>query len=96
MAGGVRNYYKGRAAEYRVLAKLRREGWKCMRSAQSHSPVDIAAAKDGQIRLIQVKAGSGRLSPGEAEELKRYAEAFNASAELWTFRKRKLTVKNIK
>jgi Holliday junction resolvase len=92
---GVRNYYRGRAAEYRAMAKLRREGWVCVRSAQSHGPADVIAAKNGRILLIQVKAGKARTGGEEAQRLKEWAAAFNATAQVWTFRSRKLTVQTL-
>jgi hypothetical protein len=62
----------------------------------SHGPVDVFAAKAGKVLLIQVKSGSSRMRKGELGLLKSYALAFNADAEVWSFRKRgkiqKLTV----
>lgn len=54
----------------------------------SHGPVDVFAAKSGRILLIQVKSGSSRMKPGEVEILKLWAEHFNASAEIWYYKKR--------
>jgi Holliday junction resolvase len=83
------------AAEYRAIAKLRREGWVCVRSAQSHGPADVIAAKNGRILLIQVKAGKARTGGEEAQRLKEWAAVFNATAQVWTFRGRKLTVQTL-
>ena len=38
-----RNYKNGTAREYRIMKKLEKEGWFCIRSAGSHSPIDIIA-----------------------------------------------------
>jgi len=38
-----KNYKKGAAREYRIIKKLEQEGWFCIRSAGSHSPIDIIA-----------------------------------------------------
>jgi len=38
-----RNYKSGAAREYRIMKKLEKEGWFCIRSAGSHSPIDIIA-----------------------------------------------------
>ena len=38
-----KNYKNGRAREYRIIKKLEKEGWLCIRSAGSHSPIDIIA-----------------------------------------------------
>lgn len=54
----------------------------------SHGPVDVFAAKSGKILLIQVKSGSSKMKPGEVEILKLWAEHFNASAEVWYYKKR--------
>jgi len=67
---------------------LRKDGWIVGRSAGSHSPVDIFAAKEGKVLLIQVKKGSARADAGELRELVKWAEAFDADAELWHFKGR--------
>jgi len=85
-------YARGRSREYQVLRKLRSEGWYCSRSAASHGPVDVFAAKNGKIRMIQVKSGRGRLRPGDREILKRWAQAFAGTAEVWYFSRRRDTV----
>jgi len=40
-----KNYKSGVAREYRIMKKLEKEGWFCIRSAGSHSPIDIIAIK---------------------------------------------------
>jgi len=40
-----KNYKNGAAREYRIMKKLEKEGWFCIRSAGSHSPIDIIAIK---------------------------------------------------
>ncbi len=67
---------------------LRQKGWVCSRSAMSHGPVDVFAAKNGNVLLIQVKIGSARIKKFELDLLKKWAEAFDARAEVWSFRKR--------
>ena len=57
-----RQYNRGRAKEYRVMELLREEGWIAGRSAGSHSPVDIFAAKEGRVLLVQVKNGQARVN----------------------------------
>lgn len=89
------NYNRGRAREYQAIVKLKNSGWVCTRSAMSHGPVDIIAARRGRVRLIQVKSGSARITKEELKLLKAWARAFNADAELWSFRERgqlKMTV----
>jgi Holliday junction resolvase len=65
---------------------LRGEGWVVGRSAGSHSPVDIFAAREGRVLLIQVKNGSARVAAEELKELVKWAEAFDADAEVWHFK----------
>jgi Holliday junction resolvase len=82
------NYNRGRAREYQVMHTLRNEGWVCSRSAMSHGPVDVFAARAGRVRLIQVKSGSARINRQELQTLKSFAVAFNADAEVWSFPKK--------
>jgi Holliday junction resolvase len=82
------SYARGRAREYRAMHLLRQWGWVCSRSAMSHGPVDIFAAKNGEILLIQVKSGSSRLRPPELRLFRGWAQAFDATAELWHFPRR--------
>jgi Holliday junction resolvase len=88
-------YARGRSREYQVLRKLRGEGWLCSRSAASHGPVDVFAAKEGNILMIQVKSGRGRLKPGDRDVLKRWAQAYGGTAEVWYFRKKRGIVREI-
>jgi Holliday junction resolvase len=89
------NYVRGRAREYQVMNLLRSKGWVCSRSAMSHGPVDVFAAKSGRILLIQVKSGSARVKPDEILMLKSYAVAFNADAQVWSFKKRGVLLKTV-
>jgi Holliday junction resolvase len=84
----VTQYVRGRAKEYRTMDILRNDGWYVSRSAASHSPVDVFAAKAGSVLLIQVKSGKARVKPDEMRELVKWAEAFNAHAEVWHFKGR--------
>lgn len=80
-------YYKGRNREYRALKILRNDGWVCSRSAMSHGPVDIFAAKGGKPLLIQVKSGKRKkLLKDELTEFVEWAKAFNAEAQIWYFK----------
>lgn len=84
----VTQYERGRSKEYRAMEMLRTDGWMVARSAASHSPVDIFAAKLGATLLVQVKSGTARVKSEEAKELVKWAEAFNADAEVWHFKGR--------
>ena len=46
------------------------------------------SAKAGKILLIQVKSGSSRMKKLELETFKIWADQFNASAEIWYYKKR--------
>jgi len=70
------------------MTLLKSEGWVVARSAGSHSPVDIFAAKLGVTLLVQVKSRKARMKAQEAKELVKWAEAFNANAEIWHFKGR--------
>lgn len=83
------NYHRGRAKEYKVMSILRGQGWVCSRSAMSHGPVDVFAAKGGDILVIQVKSGKARMGKQERSIFVRWAEAFGAVGEVWQFRGRK-------
>lgn len=80
------NYARGRNREYQVMHFLREQGWVCSRSAMSHGPVDVFAAKGGKILLIQVKSGSARIKKPEISTLRRWADAFGATAEVWSYK----------
>lgn len=82
------NYTRGRSREYQVMHYLRENGWVCSRSAMSHGPVDVFAAKKGNILLIQVKSGSARIKKLELDIFRRWAEEFNAGAEVWSYKTR--------
>jgi Holliday junction resolvase len=84
-----RQYARGRAYEYKALTKLRDEGWLAQRSAASHSPIDIFAGKGAQTVLIQIKSGKAKVKEADRQVLREWAQAFNARAEIWHFRKRR-------
>ncbi len=68
---------------------LREDGWVCSRSAMSHGPVDVFAAKKGQVLLVQVKSGKGRMSKEELVKFIQWGKAFRARSEIWHFNGRK-------
>jgi Holliday junction resolvase len=55
----------------------------------SHGPVDVFAAKDQKVILIQVKSGKGRMTKSEKEKFAEWGKAFGADAEIWHFDRRK-------
>jgi Holliday junction resolvase len=79
-------YTKGRAREYRTMIMLKKDGWLVSRSAASHGAVDVFAAKDGRLLLIQVKSGRARVKKTELEELIRWGSQASGDAEVWHFK----------
>lgn len=54
-----KNYIKGRAKEYRILKRLRKEGFNAIRASGSHGFADIVGIHpDGVIVWIQAKPES--------------------------------------
>lgn len=56
------HYARGAAFERRVLVDLQALGFVAVRSAGSHSPVDVVAARGGLLLLVQCKT-DGRCDP---------------------------------
>lgn len=76
------NYANGAAAERQVIRGLKGAGYRAMRSAGSHGPIDVVAWNGNGIRLIQVKKDVA-ITPAERRELQNMAAPFNASVEIW-------------
>ena len=49
------NYIRGRALEYKILNDLKAQGYEGLRSAGSHSPVDVIVWNENSTFLIQCK-----------------------------------------
>ena len=75
------------------MISLKKEGWMVSRSAASHGAVDVFAAKDGRILLVQVKSGRGRATKEELEELVEWGRNSNGDAEVWYYKGRGEVVK---
>ena len=86
-------YTRGRAREYKTMELLRKEGWLASRSAASHGAVDVFAAKEGRILLVQVKSGRARATKEELEELVTWGKSANGDAEVWYYKGRGKVVK---
>lgn len=74
------NYKRGRSAEYKVKRRLEALGYRwIIRSAASHTPVDLLCSNGSEILAVQVKAGlSPYISQREKRSLIKWAECFNA------------------
>ena len=70
------------------MNKLKKDGWMVSRSAASHGAVDVFAAKDGRILLLQVKSGRARATKEELEELVKWGKSANGDAEVWYYKGR--------
>lgn len=56
------NYLRGRRLEYRVMARLRGDGYEVFRTAGSHGKVDVIAVDSHLTRFIQCKRFKTRRS----------------------------------
>ena len=61
-------YSVGANFERTVKKKLEKENWYVLRSAGSHSVVDLVCFRGGEVRLVQCKI-DGYISPIEREQL---------------------------
>jgi Holliday junction resolvase len=75
------------------MNKLKGDGWMVSRSAASHGAVDVFAARDGRVLLVQVKSGRARATKQELEELVNWGKHSNGDAEVWYFKGRGKVVK---
>ena len=60
---------KGTRVEEKVIELLEAVGFRCIRSAGSHGPFDVAAFHSGMNMLVQVKANR-KPGPDEIEEMR--------------------------
>jgi hypothetical protein len=92
------NYRLGRAREYRVKKKLYKLGaLYVVRSFASKGLFDLTAVFPDHVRLIQVK--KSYLSSKERSLLQEFAKKIkrsNIRVELWTTRKGRFVVENLK
>ena len=58
-------YEAGRAYEYKVMNRLKAEGYICMRSAGSHGHFDVIAIKPGNLTAFTRTYDKGFRVPGE-------------------------------
>ena len=61
-------YSVGANFERAVKKKLEKENWFVLRSAGSHSIVDLVCFRGGEVRLVQCKV-DGYLSPNERKQI---------------------------
>ena len=89
------NYSRGRDTEYLAREMLIRHGYQVVRSAGSHTPIDLVAWQDGgHPRLIQVKRNSRHLDrtllvereyASVIRSLREMSRPIKADVELWVW-----------
>jgi|GEM_PF-924460 len=98
---GLNTSRKGSRAEHKAIASLEAEGYVCVRSSASKSPLDVVAFGSSMVRGVQVKSDSDSrpLRPSELEQAKALMRAMPQSPqvqyELWVWRNGKWRVKEI-
>jgi Holliday junction resolvase len=85
---------RGRSGEYWVKGLLEDQGYLVIRSAASHTPIDLLAAKDGVRLAVQVKVKGG-FTREKREELLRWAKHFEAKPILATKRRGRWVFKEV-
>ena len=76
---------KGSRAELRCIRILERAGYCCTKAGGSLGLFDVIAVGPKDIRCIQVKCGSARLSGTEREQIRLLPVPANVSREYWRF-----------
>lgn len=71
---------RGARAEAYACRLLRGDGWSVVGTRSG--PIDVIAAKDGRVALIQVKSGTAKVTVTEAETIVKWARDFNADGEI--------------
>lgn len=80
---------KGSYAELKAIEELQGWGYLCLKSGASLGPFDIVAIGENDIRLIQVKYGTARLSRAERKEIEEVKTPNNCTKEYWLKKKYK-------
>ena len=70
----MKRYRRGADFERRVKKHFEGEGFLVVRSAGSHSPIDLIAMREGVFMLIQVTIDRKQKSIAELDELKAIAK----------------------
>ncbi len=86
------NYLRGYRVERRAKERLEKLGYLVVRSAGSHSPVDMVGIGVNDIKLVQCKSmqfGKPYNPRAELTALSALTAPQNASIELWVYEQRK-------
>ena len=96
-----KNYIQGRKYEYKAMEELREHGYWTLRSAGSHSPVDVIGVDLNHVRFIQVKSVKG-LTGGrqyvwsEIKELTELMVPPGCRKEIWIYNiSKKIWIKEV-
>lgn len=79
---------KGTRAERRAIKMLERAGYVCTKAGGSLGLFDVVAIGPVDVRCLQVKAGTARLSGVERAAIAAVPVPPNCTRELWIFRDR--------
>lgn len=65
-----KNYVRGRAKEYRICNKLKKQGFKIIqRTAGSHSPIDVIAISEKYKKILFVQSKPKKMSKNKKDEI---------------------------
>lgn len=81
-----RNYNKGRANEYRTMRILEAVGYRCFRTAGSHSPFDVIGISKAGVVLVQCKSNR-EPSPADMETMVNFSAPDNATKLVYRWNK---------
>lgn len=76
---------KGSRAERRAIALLEAEGYVCTKAGGSLGLFDVVGIGSRDVRLLQVKAGTARLSADERRTIAALRVPANVTREYWRF-----------
>lgn len=91
----MNNYRRGADFERRVQSYFQNRDYFVIRSAGSHSPIDLVALKAGEVKLIQCKI-DGVLSVAERQQLQELTRETGCQVFLISNREHKLISEEIK
>lgn len=76
---------KGSRSERRAVLRLEAEGYVCTKAGGSLGLFDVVAIGPTDVRLLQVKAGTARLSRSERAAIVALTVPANVRKEYWRF-----------
>jgi len=90
-----KNYRRGYEIERKAVKELKELGYNAVRTAGSHSPFDVIAWNEDQVRFIQIKRSKKYKDPSKTtiKKLMQEKTPYTASKEIWVWVDRKGFVK---